>query len=116
MKALGTKFALPVAAVIVVVTLVGVQAMALSQSTDQTPTTESTLTDPNGDSSAKLASEPDPTTTPMVIPTDGPTVLPSDDDDEFDDDSEEFEDGDDDHGDDLDDEFENENEDEGDDD
>ncbi len=93
MKILGTKFALPIASVAAVLALVGVQAMALSQSpsdeisipADAKLADESATTDP-------ATSEPEPSTTPLVIPTDGPTTPPSDDDDEYEDEDDEYED------------------------
>ncbi|MEY2672758.1 MAG: hypothetical protein RLZZ508_635, partial [Actinomycetota bacterium] len=110
MKILGTKFALPIASVAAVLALVGVQAMALSQSpsdeisipADAKLADESATTNP-------ATSEPEPSTTPLVIPTDGPTTPPSDDDDEYEDeDEDEYEDEDEDE----DDEYEDEDEDE----
>ncbi len=97
MKILGTKFALPIASVAAVLALVGVQAMALSQSpsdeisipADAKLADESATTDP-------ATSEPEPSTTPLVIPTDGPTTPPSDDDDdEYEDEDDKYEDEDD---------------------
>ncbi len=94
MKILGTKFALPIASVAAVLALVGVQAMALSQSpsdeisipADAKLADESATTDP-------ATSEAEPSTTPLVIPTDGPTTPPSDDDDdEYEDEDDEYED------------------------
>ncbi len=114
MKFLGSKYALPVALSIATFTLVGVQAMALSQPTDPSPESEISLSTPAADSTTESANDSNPATTPMVIPTDGPTALPSDDDDEFEDEDGEFEDEDD--ADEFDDDGEFEGEDEGDDD
>jgi hypothetical protein len=112
MKFLASKFALPIASVIAVITLVGVQAMALSQSpSDKISAPEqakvagdSTQSDPAGDPNA---AEPQPSTTPLIIPTDGPTTLPQDDeeyedDEDYDDEYEDREDYDDEYEDDED--------------
>lgn len=89
MKLLGSKLAVPAISAVAVLTLVGVQAMALSQSSDPAPSSE--LTTPvDTPSDPNLAADPNPSdsATPIDIP-ESHTTLPSGDDDE-----EQFEEGD----------------------
>ncbi|MEY3696963.1 MAG: hypothetical protein RJA41_613 [Actinomycetota bacterium] len=104
MKFLASKFALPMASAIAVIALIGVQAAALSQSPNDEVSTVADLKPASvesDESTSAQPSEPEPSTTPLVIPTDGPTTLPLDDDeyedededeDEYEDDEDEYED------------------------
>lgn len=120
MKLLGSKLALPAISAVAVLTLIGVQAMALSHSSDPTPSNE-VSTPAGGGSDTSQAADVSPTTspTPIDIP-EGQTTLPNDGDDFEDDgdnevgeyeDDEYEDDSDDDQGEDDsedDDEYENE--------
>ena len=109
MKVLGTKFALPIASVMAVLALVGVQAMALSQSPWEeitNPAADAKLQAPTAEADP-TSPDANPSTTPLVIPTDGPTSLPTDDDEYEDEDEDEYEDEEEDE-----DEYEDEEEDE----
>lgn len=93
MKILGTKFALPIASVMAVLALVGVQAMALSQSPGEEapmPVADAKLQAPTAEADP-TSPDANPSTTPLVIPTDGPTSLPTDDDEYEDEDEDEDE-------------------------
>lgn len=95
MKFLASKFALPMASAIAVIALVGVQAVALSQSPNDEVSTGADLklaSVESDESTSAQPSEPEPSTTPLAIPTDGPTALPLDDDEYEDEDEEEYED------------------------
>lgn len=91
MKAIGSKFALPVASVVAILALVGVQAMALSNS----PSDE--ISTPAGSEKKVAGVTSDRTTTPIEIPTDGSQTIPEDNEledslEDADDDGEDFED------------------------
>lgn len=113
MKVLGTKFALPIASVLAVLALVGVQAMALSQSPGEeitNPAADAKLQAPTAEADP-TSPDANPSTTPLVIPTDGPTALPADDDEYEDGDDDEYEDDGYEDGDEDEDEYEDEEDD-----
>ena len=102
MKLLGSKLALPAISAVAVLTLIGVQAMALSQSSDPTPSNEvSTPAGGGSDTSQAADVSPSNSPTPIDIPEDQTTLPNGDDDFEDDGDNEDDEsedDSDDDQG------------------